>query len=228
MSDASTSEYRPIHHHIWRPHKGLFGNYNRERAKSILIMCNADECTLHSVGMCACLGVLPERCPHGQRKIDVGWTKRAKKYLTWIKQREERHADVPKLKSGGDFGLSICGDYIYLPYAHMGMSEDYRVHREPFCRSSIKFIPREKMTPSLVHHICQARPMAMMGGEITDYQRKSVPTFLLHLKERLPELATQVTEAHPAIGRAKGGAFDPQTERRSVRRLPQDAVGMGR
>ena len=59
--------------------------------------------------------------------------------------------------------------------------------------------------------MCNYRPKAMMGGEITDYQKKEVPKFIKHLSEKMPdtykelclkyERAAQIEKDYSYIGR---------------------------
>ena len=82
--------------------------------------------------------------------------------------------------------LGLIGDEIVFPYPYIRIiqSENGDIKlSDPGFGSSLAFIKKENFTVELIKRICGFRPHAMMGGVITDYQKKIVPLFLSHLKE---------------------------------------------
>lgn len=94
--------------------------------------------------------------------------------------------------------MEIIGDYVYLPYAHMTMCQAVPFKsRSGFFSSGDAFLPREVWTIDAVLALLKHRPQAMMGGEITDYQKEEIPKFLLHLREVDPEMWQQLIAVRP-------------------------------
>ena len=52
----------------------------------------------------------------------------------------------------------------------------------------VPFVPREKFTAEAVVTLINFRPRSLMGPIIETYQKESVPLFLFHLKQQIPEL----------------------------------------
>jgi len=94
----------------------------------------------------------------------------------------------------------MVGEQVALPYSFMDMNE-----RLPFAQHSYAFVTgkpflkSEDFTEDAIHSICIFRPMAMMGGEITDYQKKSVPKFVYDLKTSYPEIYSKAVAKYQYI-----------------------------
>lgn len=177
----------------------LFKSSKNEPAKCTVYFCEkADTCPLLKVGQCINYGILGPKCPHGYLSQETGYSRRAKNFRSWINDRTEKWKDYKRIKGYATKKLACVGDWIYLPYAHMDMNESvpFKGHSAAFVTGS-PFLKPEDFTIENIEKIVNFRPHALFGGEITDYQRKEVPLFLLHLQESYPHLYKQLIEIHP-------------------------------
>jgi len=87
----SEEEYKIVHARIYRPHSSLFKANRNDKAECFVISCcNSENCNLYSRGECCFLAPFGwHRCPYGRCNTDTGFTKRARKYYTWIKEKEK-------------------------------------------------------------------------------------------------------------------------------------------
>ena len=163
------------------------------------ISCSAESCELRDRGECELMKIFAEGCPHGRASRQDGPTRRARSYSQWIRDSRERCAKAPALKMP-EPRLARCGDHFWLPYPFMRFDAGTTtMPRVPAWRSLSSMLPAEALTVDLMRTILDYRPQALMGGEITDYQKKDVPAFLQHLSEQEPELWATMCEAIPSL-----------------------------
>jgi len=177
-------ENKVVHFNLFRPENALFKQGQNVRAKVQIITCsNTDNCQLLMRSECACRsGLFGGRCPYGKLSKSTGYTRRASKYHTWCTEKRKKYAGIGFLKPPK--ALRVVGDYVFLPYAHMGMMKDLPWHG--------LFLKKEDFTvENIVRLVCYL-PQALVGGEIASYQKKIPPQFLKHLSEQMPELFQQV------------------------------------
>jgi hypothetical protein len=168
--------------------------------------CKRNDCPLLKRGECIHLGFLSS-CVYGVTTIDETKTKRSKSYSHDLQQLKELSKDFPNTKSCRSQCLEYIGDYIYLPYSHMDMSQCQLMGgtQVPFVRNSslfingVPFLQKDLFTPEMVVNICQLRPTAIIGGEITSYQKEVIPLFLLHLQLKDKKLFKEATKLDPSI-----------------------------
>lgn len=60
-------------------------------------------------------------------------------------------------------------------------------------------IKKEDFTPEFIVELIKYRPCALMGGEISSYQKKYVPKFCDQLKRFMPDMYRKVCEIYPEI-----------------------------
>lgn len=188
-----------IHANVFDPFGAvLFKTKATDRAECQTITCTNLECPLLAKGQCHMKGGLfGNSCPYGTMRRESGPTKRAGSCSSWVREKREQYKGVPFLQPPGG-RMEIIGDYVYLPYAHMTMCQAVPFKsRSGFFSSGDAFLPREFWTIDAVLALLKHRPQAMMGGEITDYQKEEVPKFLLHLREVDPEMWQQLIAARP-------------------------------
>jgi hypothetical protein len=96
--------------------------------------------------------------------------------------------------------IAEIGEYVYLPYAHMDMNTEvpFQSH-SAFFVSGLPFLKKEFFTPEIVVKMASFVPYALMGGEITGYQAKSVPDFLSHLRLFNPVLFEKACGLDPKL-----------------------------
>ena len=184
-------EDKVVHFHLFRPENAIFKNVRlaffqaNARSEIQIITCNNSEnCQYHSRGECVCrYSLFGTPCPYGKLKIEQGFTRRARKYNEWCRDKEEKYNGVPYLKSPKMLG--IVGEFVFLPYSFIDMAKNYEW--------TIKgFIRKEEFTADRVIEFVHFQPQALMGGEIRDYQKKVPPELLKHLSEQMPKLFKEV------------------------------------
>lgn len=194
-------EYKVIHARIWDPSKSIFKNASKDKAEcEIVECCKSDECGLYKRGECSyCAAFGWQSCPYGKPSKEIGFTKRAKKFSEWLDEKKEKYAGV-KYLNDHTTKLAIVGDYVFLPYSFMTHNETLPfIAHSGFFRKECCFLPLNSFTVSDIYNIITFKTIAVMGHEITDYQTKSVPKFLHHLKEEFPQLFNSVCEKHPDV-----------------------------
>lgn len=179
-----------VHAHIFKPHKAIFKDVKRDKAECHVIDCEKPGvCGLFARGECSLVHAIGwHECPYGTYHKNTGYTTRAKNYYNWLNKKEKEYKDIGYLEGHTDMMTEI-GDYIFLPYTHITMNEyiPFLAHGG-FMRTGNCFLPKEAFTVDNIINICNFRPRALMGGEITNYQKKEVPKFLIHLSECMPQL----------------------------------------
>ena len=189
-----------IYFHVYNPSQSMFKANKNDKAKSFTVTCsNSENCGLFKRGECCLVGAFGSRCPYGQHQTQTGYTRKARAYFDWIRKEEAKYSHLPKpsLTSPKSI-MAIVGDYVYLPYSFMNLNKyvPFIEHANTFNNGS-HFLKLENFTIDNIIKICKFRPQALMGGEITDYQRKSIPLFLMHLREQFRDLCTQLVEVYP-------------------------------
>lgn len=182
-----------IHVHIFDPSERNFFYKPKANEKSELHIYSCkdkDGCDAYKKGQCINVGnVFGEKCAVGSKKIIQGSTRRAKKFYDQIRGWKECYSDVyKKLNPAPKKITKVSGGYM-LPYVFMSMNESV-----PFARKSSAFVSGkpfladEDMTKENILNICSFRPQAIFGGEISKYQKESVPKFIYDLKQCYPKL----------------------------------------
>ena len=193
-------EYKVINAHIFNPKNALFKTHeNRRLTCQTVLCCNTGNCNLYKVGQCAMRNVLGwGSCPYGKGTHENGPTTRANSFSSWKKEREEKYEGLIDILTWPVDKMAYIGEYVFLPYAHMNMNEKVKFlsHSRLFCNGSY-FVKKDDFNLETICCILNFHPYALMGGEIMDYQRKSVPAFLKHLREVDNELFTRFFNQYP-------------------------------
>lgn len=186
--------------HVYSPDKSIFKSSKNDKARCTWTTCNNSEnCGLHARGECSYVSTFGwQRCPYGKCHSETGFTRRARKYRIWIQERKERFADVlDKLKSHSGV-MAVVGDYIFLPYDRIARNEAIPfLAKDGLFHNGSSFLKRESFTIDAVMSICSFRPQALLGGEITSYQKEVVPKFILHLSENMPDMYEKLCAVYP-------------------------------
>ncbi|MEK5358826.1 hypothetical protein [Paenibacillus sp. FSL L8-0709] len=179
--------------------KGLFGGKETPLEASLINCDKHDKCSYFQSGTCLAVRSFGGgRCQFGRVSNITGYTRRAKKYSEFSSKWKE-HEAYGKLKSPPK-KLGIIGDYVVYPYAYAALEvedDSVLITNPGFFNEKNVFIPKKLFNVNLIRRLCVFQPQAIMGGTITDYQKKEVPLFLAHLKEVLPELYVEFTAAYP-------------------------------
>lgn len=186
-----------IHAHVYKPHNALFKSCRNDRAECQIVKCNNyQNCELFKRKECCWIGGFGwNKCPYGSYSKTEGFTRKARKYYTWINEKTEQYKKVIGALNRASDVIAIIGDFIYLPYAHMTMNENI-----PFKSKTGLFnkgdclLPLKEFTLENVSKICEFHPQAIFGGEIKSYQGEEIPKFIKHLSEKFPNLYKQLCD----------------------------------
>lgn len=145
---------------------------------------NSENCSLYKQKKCVhdWRYLASIKCPYGKHSQTEGYTKRARSYSTWIRNKKDAHKDFLDAVEFSTKKLALIGEYIYLPYPHL---KNY-VNSLPGIINE-HFIKEAEFTGEKILEIINFRPQALMGGEITSFQKEEVPKFIQHLKEEMPD-----------------------------------------
>lgn len=179
--------------------KSIFGGRESPLEASIVSCDKFESCSYYKESQCIGLrGFLSEKCRYGNEQTVKGYTSRAQKYHQfrnkWKGHEQYNKLDRPSKK------LGLIDGVVVFPYNYIQIEEtetgDFKI-KDPMFGSSIAYIDYDKFTVDLIHRICTFKPQALMGGTISDFQKKTVPLFLAHLKELLPERYEELIVQHP-------------------------------
>lgn len=201
METESTLPKIPISYGIFDPREPsiFFKNKATDHAKLNIILCgNSTNCDLFKSNSCVCNKILGGRCPYGYKTGETGPTKRSKTIGEWVRNKREQYKDVTGKLSYPKDKLCFVGDYVFLPYAHADSNENAPfLAKGGFLLTGSDFIRKSDWNIKTIKSIVDFRPYALMGGEITEYQKKSVPLFLTHLEEVDPTMFKNLIDVYP-------------------------------
>lgn len=173
---------------VYDPRGGVIFKNNKTKDVAFLhtISCsNKENCQLYAKGQCALLNVFMlsagYKCPYGKRTRQSSPSQRAKGFSDWVANAKKGCVDNPITEATKK--MAIVGDYIFLPYPHIGGFWENN--------DSIGFAHGFMTMENFKMHaaaLFRMRPRAMMGGEIVSYQREVVPMMATHLNELMPEM----------------------------------------
>lgn len=180
---------------------GLYGDGSRKaRRRAEYIYCDhADECSAYKNGKCFRVTTLfGLRCEFGHINHIDGGTKQSKMFYR-ISDEAKSNEQYHKLSYPSDTYVTRIGDGVFLtpPYVRIELQGEKLVCSDPGFGSNRLFVPLAVITPENIKRICEYRPHALMGGEITDYQQKAVPMFLHQLSQLCPEQFQAFITAYP-------------------------------
>lgn len=175
--------------------KGLFGGRETPLEAEITYCDKYKECSFYKQGKCFSAGRWKQNCKFGRKEKILGYTSRAKKYYsfreTYTKDEKYNKLDEPN---------NIIGQIEDLIVLNTGfLYEDngrYYIDTH-FAQSPLIYVPIEKFNNNIIKLICDAKPEALFGGEIKDYQSKTVPRFLYELKTGFKEIYNSFINEYP-------------------------------
>lgn len=180
------NDYKVIHATIFNPVNAIFKSSKNDKANCSTILCNNSEnCGLFKENKCSFIPILGwQACPYGEFSKEVGPTKRANSFKSWIKDREEKYQKVLDRLDYPINKYAHVGDYVYFPYSQATLNKDVKflAHGGFFLKDNC-FIHKNDWNINTIKSIVSFHPYAMCGGEILSYQQKEMPLFLCHLEE---------------------------------------------
>lgn len=180
--------------------KGIFGGRETPLEADIIYCDNCANCSIYKSGHC-----LRHRapfaanvCKYGGTSRLPGYTSRSRKYNEF---RETYRSD-PMYGKISDYPyntyFAVVGDYYWFHLKFVKLEKDetnnqYTV-QQPFLTNNSFFILKEELTVDLLHKLLSARPRAMMGDVITDYQSTVVPNCVNDIRKLDPDLYKKLCE----------------------------------
>lgn len=196
-----------IHFSLYNPKQSPFKGSGNDKAVCTTVTCsNCENCTLYKNKQCATITMLgSSNCPYGKRSKKYGFTPRAQKYNEWIIDKKKKYEGITYLNGYSMDILHVIGDYIFLPYSFMNKCEKIPWGIEANYQNGGAFysgsywLKKEHFTKENIIELIKYRPQALFGGEITEYQKKIVPKFIIHLKENFPDIVEELCEEVPKV-----------------------------
>ncbi|MGG4124809.1 hypothetical protein ABEV79_15000 [Bacillus licheniformis] len=178
--------------------RSIFGGRERPLEASVIYCDKHESCSYFKNGQCLNVrSPLSGNCKFGSVRNIKGYTSRAKKY-SQFKREWESHENYSKLKYPPQ-KLGLIDNVVVFPYPFARIEEmdsgELKI-KDPYFSNDVWFIDYNKFTVELIYKLCTFRPQAMLGGEITKYQKEIVPLFLAHLEEVLPERYEEFTNKY--------------------------------
>lgn len=180
---------------------GLYGTMDSKNA------CRAEEVYCDKCDVCqffkegSCLNVtapFSHRCKYGRINRIKGYSKRAKKYNSFISQY--KHDEMyGKLHYPSNWTAKQIGDELVLNLRFVDVqkrhwngwewedTEDYIVDTANMFWNKLSYISKDEFTKELLDKICKYRPRAIIGGTIiSEYQDKVIPELMYELGRIFP------------------------------------------
>lgn len=183
--------------------KGVFGGRETPLEASVISCDKFEDCSYFRDGQClAVRSFLSEGCKFGSVENIRGYTSRSKKYSRFKREWKE-HEKYSKL-SHPPKKLGLIDGLVVFPYPYVqiekGEQGDLKI-KDPSFGNKIAYIDYNDFSVDFIYRLCTYRPLAFLGGEITDYQKEIVPLFLTHLKEVLPDKYREFIGKYPRFSK---------------------------
>lgn len=200
MENNENKNYEYIMLTTYDPNNSLFKSTSKDYSSYTLYSCcNCDNCDAFKRNKCIMRNGLwgYGYCPYGKVCSEQGYTKRAKKCSIFVYDVKKLYS--PQIKGSNNL-TSVnytcrIGDYVYIALPHLHnysnpIDEKLGIKHE-------HFILKENFNVDLIKTLLNYHPQALFGGEITDYQEKKIPQFVLQLKRYFPDLYNEVIKEYP-------------------------------
>lgn len=191
--------YILINFTYYDPRNSLFKSSKSDREEVKVYTCNNSEnCDAYKRNKCVMLnGLFSHSCPYGKIKREEGYTKAARRCGELIRKRKDEYEDIAYSKSVLKF-VCYIGDYVFLPLPHL-INYSNSIRDRSFFKGGGDIIRKEDFTPEFIVELLKFKPRALMGGEITSYQKVEIPKFCSQLKRYMPDMFEKVKKIYPEI-----------------------------
>ena len=184
-------------------HVGLYGDGSRNaRLREEIVYCDyADECSLYREGKCLKItSPFVSYCPLGKLEMVDGGTKRSKLFQR-IREAAKTDECYGKLKRAYNTYFAVAGEWVIVGgmMVHLEYSDVFMVKDPGFAGGNYVAIPKFDFTIDIIKKIYNARPVALMGGVIREFQEKQLPFFFLQMRKAWPEKYEEFAEAVPEV-----------------------------
>lgn len=191
---------------------GIQDGKHKNRAE--IVSCDkTGECSFYKRGCCLNVtSFFSKNCKYGNIAVINGYTRRAKKGVEFNSRyrsdelygalKHPRDWRVALIDGVVLFNLTfaICDRQRWNNWNHEWEDlEEYRMRECGFSTGTYSYIPLEDLTVGVLNRIIKYRPQAMMGGEITNYQKNIVPNLLFELSKLLPDVYEKLIAEYPEV-----------------------------
>jgi hypothetical protein len=180
--------------------KSIFGGRETPLEASVISCNKHNKCSYYKNGQCLLVRQFGSKgCKFGSVNTIRGYTSRAKKYSEF-KRKWKEHEKYGKL-SHPPTKLGVIDGYVLFPYPFVRIVKSEESNKwdvtDPSFINQTAYIPIGEFNSDLIYRICSYKPQAIMGGTIQKYQKETVPLFLSHLKELLPDKYEAFINTYP-------------------------------
>lgn len=194
-----TKDYKIIDWRLYDPVNSIFKSKANEKSSFTKVFCNNSEnCELFKVGTCVLADFLGGSCEYGYKRTTEGYSRRARKYSSFISESREHVKGIKQLSSTTK-KMCRVGDKVFFPYTHWSLdNKNIPENLRTSLFGTPKMIPFDIFEdPIFLHYVLSHRPRALMGGEITEYQRDVVKMIRQHLVEVFPKTYDSLVKMYP-------------------------------
>lgn len=185
---------------------GLYGDGSKDaRLRAEYVYCDrADKCSAFCDGKCfGVTTIFGNRCPYGNVVKSDGGLKRSKAYGR-VYSEAKNNEKYSKLSYPYHSLVTKIGDEAFLTIPHVQIeAENGNITiSNPILTKSL-CVSSDLLNPETLKKLCSFRPRAFFGGEITEYQDKTVPMFLFQFSRLFPKQYQAFVDAFPEYEKRK-------------------------
>lgn len=177
--------------------KSIFGGRETPLEAEITYCDKYKICSFYKQGKCFSAGRWKTNCKFGNKRREIGYTSRAKKYYEF-KNKWSSDESYNKLEEPENI-IGQIGDIFVLNTGYLYEKEEggYYIDRH-FGQAPLIYVSKKEFTNDLIKFICDAKPKTIFDRkEIEAYQEKIVPRFLYELKTEFKELYDSFIKEYP-------------------------------
>jgi hypothetical protein len=190
-----------IHAHVYDPTgPSLFKSDPNDKAQLLTVSCNmCDQCEVYkSQKSCIRRNAFHGACVYGSNGGSYGYTKRARKFRSWVNEKKEWAEQYDSIPSPQKI-ISRVGDYIWFPYSYVDYVKGVTLPTTDNRLKYGKFIHKDDWTFENIETIVSGEAYALFGGIIRDYKKKEIPLFLRHLMTFDKDMFDKIKEKYPKL-----------------------------
>lgn len=183
--------------------KSLFGGKETPLEAEITYCDKYKVCSFYKKGKCFSAGRWKTNCKFGNKRREIGYTSRAKKYYEF-KNKWSSDESYNKLEEPENI-IGQIGDIFVLNTGYLYEKEEGGYYIDThFGQAPLIYVSKKEFTNDLIKFICDAKPKTIFDRkEIEAYQERIVPRFLYELKTEFKEVYDNFIEQYPGYENKK-------------------------
>lgn len=177
--------------------KSIFGGRETPLEAEITYCDKYKVCSFYKKGKCFSAGRWKTNCKFGNKRREIGYTSRAKKYYEF-KNKWSSDESYNKLEEPENI-IGQIGDIFVLNTGYLYEKEEGGYYIDThFGQAPLIYVSKKEFTNDLIKFICDAKPKTIFDRkEIEAYQERIVPRFLYELKTEFKEVYDNFIEQYP-------------------------------